>query len=88
MNKQINLQSFTKLPLQQVQRTTELCIDLLITTPHKGKVILNLTQKHYPFLFGSVTETNKGLESLLNEIFKIESDANSFLMDKWLESIK
>lgn len=81
----IDLQSFTKLPLKIVMVADKQLPDILIKTPHKGLVNIDLTSTHIPFIFGSTTETKKHLPQLAAELDALEKESKEFLLDKWIE---
>lgn len=83
------LQELTRLPLSVVELTNSMFPDIHVNTPHKGTVIIKLKQKHYPFLFGSVTQTDKDSGEVLREIYKLEHEACDYLIEQWkLSEIK
>ena len=69
INKTIKLQDFIKLPVREVTLSNKISSNIVIETPHKGKVIIELTKINHPFLFGPITETNKSFKEILEEAF-------------------
>ena len=81
----VNLQEFTKLKLRVVYVMGRFLPDVIIRTPHKGDVVVKLKEEHYPFVFGSVTQTDKHAKEVISEILKIEEEAKEFLLDSWIK---
>lgn len=86
MNK-INLQEMTDLPLKEIVVITSSNNKILVQTPHKGEVELKLTDIHYPFLFGSVTQTERDLGEIIGQIRILENESYKFLIKKWKENL-
>lgn len=82
----VNIQAFTRLPIRVIDIAGKLMPDVIIRTPHKGDVTVSLTMEHYPFIFGSVTQTDKHFDQLRFEIRAIESEATDHLFRQWEES--
>lgn len=81
---QVDLQQYTKLPLKVVNVTGRTLPDIIIETPHDGENIIKLKKEHFPFLFGSVTQTDKHLGEIISQIRKIEEDSINYLIDQWI----
>lgn len=90
VSKKVDLQEFTDLPLKVVEVPGKIFPCVVVATPHKGNVMIQLTEKNYPFLFGSVSETNvplsevvKEISEVVKEIMVLEYDAKKFLLEQW-----
>jgi len=79
-----NLQEYIKLPLKVIAVGDKMFPDVIVTTPHKGDVQIKLKTTHYPFIFGSVTQTDKDVREVLKELFKIENESKDYLLNEWL----
>lgn len=84
----VKLQSFTHLPVQEIQRVDGTGISAKVKTPHRGDVIIEYKEIHYPFLFGSVTETDKSSQEIISNLMNLEVEAKSYLLQEWKKSIK
>jgi len=76
------------LPIDIIHLGGQINPKIIINTPYKGKIEINLKDKHFPFLFGSVTETDKDYLDILDEIKEIENKSKDFLLTNWLKSLK
>ncbi len=79
---------YTKLPAHIVEVAGKQLPDIRVDTPHKGIVTVKLTQKHYPFLFGSATQTDRYSEDVVRDLYRLETEATDFLLEKWKEGRK
>lgn len=79
----LDLQEFTELPIQTIMVADRQLPDILVKTPHKGRVNLSLTSTHIPFIFGSTTEIQKHLPQLVKELTILEEESKSFLLNEW-----
>jgi len=80
----MTLQDFTKLPLEQIVKVDGVGSDVVLQTPHKGKVIIPLKEVWHPFIFGSTTQTERPALNVVRQIKSVENEAYEFLMDEWL----
>jgi hypothetical protein len=87
MTKVINqsLQEYTLLPLKVVSLASKPFPDVILETPHKGNVSIPLKEEHYPFLFGSATQTDRHVPNIVRDIRNIEEEAKDFLLKNWVE---
>lgn len=83
--KKLDLQQFTKLPLEVVEVASRPLPDLIVMTPHRGKVEIKLKEEMHP-LFGSVTQVDKHSKKIIQEIAKLEREAKNHLLDNWLKT--
>lgn len=84
----IKLQEYTSLPLKVVDIADRRLPDVIVSTPHRGDVDVALKEEHYPFLFGSVSQTERHAYEVIAELRELERDAKDFLLAKWLKSRK
>lgn len=84
----VNLQKLTRLPIFTVQVADKRFPDVVVQTPHKGNVAVPLKQEHYPFIFGSVTQTEKHFIEVYEQIKEIEEEATDYLFNKWKETLQ
>lgn len=84
----VNLQEFTKLPINVVAVADKVLPDVYISTPHKGRVSIRLKEEHYPFLFGSVTQTDRHAPHVISDIRKLDEEAKDFLLTNWLLTLE
>lgn len=84
----IDLQNFTILPLTTINVSDKALPDVIITTPHEGNVCIKLKEEHYPFLFGSVTQTDKHAVEIISQIRSLEIEACKFLVNEWIKNTK
>lgn len=77
-----NIRQHTNLPIEVRALTGQINMVVVVQTPHKGQVTINTKEKNYPFIFGSVTETEKG-SKLIAEINKLEIESRDFLFNEW-----
>jgi|15BtaG_2_1085339.scaffolds.fasta_scaffold01275_13 hypothetical protein len=82
-----NICEWTWLPVSVLETVEGQYPSLIIQTP-TGKRSVDLKEKHIPFIFGSVTQTDKGAVDLIDEIKKIERGADDYLRGEWLKSKK
>lgn len=82
-----NVSTLTRLPIKAVNVANSNNVNLIVTTPHKGEVVILTKQIHYPFLFGAVTKTDREPVDVLDELRKLELDARDFLFKEWLGSL-
>ena len=80
-----NLQEYTKLPLNVLIHANTEFPTITVNTPHKGEVFIEAKNTNYPFLFGSVTQTDKKVRDIVSEIQTLEFEAKMYLLDEWLE---
>lgn len=85
--KQNNLQQFTFLPLRVVEFADRLFPDVMVTTPHKGNVQVKLKEEHYPFIFGSTTQTERHCVEVVAELRNLEQDSVDFLISEWKKTL-
>lgn len=86
MEQSINLQNFTKLPIKVINVGGKPLPDLIIQTPFGDREI-KLKEEHYPFIFGSVTQTEKHASVVVKEILEIDREVKEKLLDEWLNNI-
>jgi hypothetical protein len=79
----VDLQSYTKLPLEQIVVADKAMPDIVVKTPHKGKVVLKMKEEHHP-LFGATSQTDKHFLEVLREIKALQDEAKEYLLDEWL----
>ena len=82
----IDLQKFTRLPLSVISFADKIFPNIRVTTPHKGIVEVKLKETHYPFFFGSVNQTDKNSQQVLNELYKLEEESIDYLVKQWLDN--
>jgi len=86
-NKTVNLQKYTRLPLQIVNVATKMLPSVFIITPHNGTVEIKLKETHYPFIFGSVTQPDKSAQQIIVQIKNIEDEAIEYLIGEWKKTL-
>lgn len=82
----IDLQHFTRLPLKSVLRSNSFFSELLVTTPHKGVVIVPVKELKHG-LFSAPRQIDRNLDSVLRQLADIESDATDFLFRQWTDTL-
>ena len=82
-----DIQKYTVLPLSIINRGDKLMDDIIVSTPHKGLVVIEAKDIHHPFLFGSTTQTDKSVDSIFREIHELERESVDYLINKWKETI-
>lgn len=82
-NNKTDLQKFTRLPLQVIQKADGVSPTIIVNTPMNEKTI-ELKRTHYPFIFGSVTETEKNLHDIVRELQDLEKESMDYLFQGWL----
>lgn len=82
----MDIQKLTKLPISVIEIAGKTTQSIIVITPHKGNVAIELKDTHYPFLFGSVTQTDKSIEEIIGKIRDLEIESFHFFIDKWLKS--
>lgn len=78
--------SYIKLPVSEIVKAGYSATSLLVQTPHKGDVIMEIKDIHHPF-FGGDTETEKTTLKLIAELQGLENEAMNYLLDKWIETL-
>ncbi len=78
-----DLQRFTRLPVEVINKADNMSPTIIVKTP-MGEKNIELKNKHYPFLFGSVTQTDKNLADICDELRKLEDDSREYLLQGWL----
>ncbi len=81
-----NLQEYTRLPIKAVQSEGVIFPDIIITTPHKGDVVIKLKERHIPFMFGSATQTDRNIDEVIRDIQNIEKESMEYLFTQWLQN--
>lgn len=79
------IESLTTLPIEIVYVGSSQIPDIRVKTPHKGNTTIRLKETHYPFLFGSVSQTDKDSQEVISEIKRLESEARDYLLNEWVE---
>lgn len=82
LNKHIG--SYTRLPVSEVVKAGYSYSSLIVQTPHKGEVVIELKDIHRP-MFGGDTETEKSLQTLIIELHTLEREAVDYLLTEWLK---
>jgi hypothetical protein len=79
-------QNLTWLPVQELCGNTSLSTALLVGTPHRGTVTIDLTETVATgfFLFGNIAKGNKEASRIINEIKRLEAEADKYLRDSWI----
>lgn len=83
----INLSEYTKLPVRVIAVADKMLPDVLVRTPHRGHVQVSLKKEHYPFIFGSVTQTDKHAIEVLQELDKLEAESIDYLIAEWKKTL-
>ena len=81
-----NLERITILPITVYEIQGVHLPSIVISTPHRGEVEVKLKETHYPFLFGSVSQIEKGSEQVIQEIKEIEKESINFLLEEWVQN--
>lgn len=84
---QVFLQDCTKLPIKTIQIADKMLPNVIVSTPHRGDVEINIKKKHYPFLFGSATETDRSATEVMRDLWKLEEDSKDYLLNNWIETL-
>ena len=84
INNARHISSYTKLPVREIVKAGYSRTSLEVTTPHKGKVFVEIKKQHSPF-FGGDTETEKTTEEIIKELLALEVEAMEFLLNKWIK---
>lgn len=79
----IQLQECTRLPLKVIKVVDRMLPNVFADTP-MGEKQLSLTEKHYPFIFGSVTQTEKEAMELILELKQLEEESKEYLFNQFL----
>lgn len=82
----MDFQNFTQLRVSTIEHAGSIGFDVIVETPHRGRVVIDSQRLHHPFLFGSTTQTGKGGNEIISEIVRLEEEAKDFLLKKWLGS--
>lgn len=86
-NNTLDLQKFTKLPILQLVNGSELLPSILVTTPW-GQVQVNLKEHNSPFVFGSITQTEKYASQIIQELRDLEEKTKNTLLERWLKDLE
>jgi len=81
-----SLQTLTRCPLEEVVVKNSTFGEVTITTPHKGKIILEYNSKgkvETKLIDGQWREEKENI-SILQKIREIDKEAINFLFNKWL----
>lgn len=76
--------SYTKLPVSEIVKAGYSASSLLIKTPHKGEVVIEIKER-VGSLFGGTRELEKHTLSLIGELVTLENEACDYLLEKWLK---
>lgn len=82
----IDLQKFTKLPLEQIEVGDRPHTDIIVNTPHKGKVTIETKGESYG-IFGGGFQYEKHLKQILPQIGKLENEAFDYFIEQWKETL-
>jgi hypothetical protein len=74
-----NYSAYTRLPLKELAKTGSANNELVVTTPHKGDVLI-------PTVEGWLFQTEKDGNTVASEIRTLEWESMNYLFDKWLQA--
>ncbi len=77
------IEKIVKLPIRIVTFADKPFNSVFVKTP-MGEKEVSFKEKHYPFLFGSTTETEKSLHTILEELKKLEEESRDYLLEAWI----
>ena len=84
----INPKNLTWLPLVEVVKDDSSDWGYLVTTPHKGDVVISVNKlESAGFIFTHTISRDKLFEEFTKELRKLENETYEFLRDKWLKSL-
>lgn len=78
-----DLHRFTRLPLEVINKLDGVSPTIIVKTP-MGQKSIEMKKTHYPFLFGSVTETEKSLPEIITVLKDLEQKSIDYLFKGWL----
>lgn len=81
-----SIANFTKLPVSEIVKSDKIGSALIISTPHKGKQIIEYKERHQYFF--TTSETTKEVKKIILQMQKLEEEAREYLFNKWLEKNK
>jgi hypothetical protein len=73
----ISFQNFTRLPVVEVVKSEKAHNEIMVSTPHKGPVII-------PLIEGWLFKTEKDASGVIKQIQQLENEAKEYLLEKWL----
>jgi hypothetical protein len=74
----------TMLPVTRIERGGAAGFDLIIETPHRGRVAIETTYNNTPML-GSVTQTDRSAADIIRDIQHLEAEAKHCLLREWVK---
>lgn len=75
----------TRLPVEVTHKETQLGQSLIVTTPHRGKVVVD-TQDDLRTMF-SARRVKKFDSKVIREVKDLESEAIQYLLKEWKEDL-
>ena len=77
------IEKMIKLPCKVITHADSPFNAVIVKTP-MGEREVSFKDKHYPFLIGSITETEKSLHDIINELRKLEDESRDYLLEGWI----
>lgn len=81
----LSAKDITRLPVEEIQLTDRMAVDIRVLTPHKGKVLINTKELHSG-MFKSTTEHSVNQRKIIKEIRDLEKESIDYLFNNWLVS--
>lgn len=77
----ISARDFTSLPVEEVKLTSEMKTQLAITTPHKGKVIIKISEFHSG-IFKPTTKHDRDSKDIVQQLYQLEKESKEYLFNQ------
>ena len=85
-SKNRHIGSYTNLPVSEVAKAGYSASSLIVQTPHKGEVIIEIKKIHHP-MFGGDTETEKTTQEIISELLLLQREARDYLFENWINTL-